>query len=124
MDIYRFYVPILRYFRRKRMRALELSLNISPNTHVLSLMSENHREEGIGYVRGNGLCLPFPDKSFDLVYSDSVIEHVGDWEHQIQFALESRRCGRPYYVQMPYRWFFFEPHLLTPFVHWFPSRGI
>lgn len=143
MDIYTFYIPILRYFRKKRMRALELSLNISPNTRVLdvggylmnwtflkqtpkltllNLTSENHRETGISYVRGNGLCLPFPDKSFDLVYSNSVIEHVGDWEHQIQFALESRRCGRSYYVQTPYRWFFFEPHLLTPFVHWFPSR--
>jgi SAM-dependent methyltransferase len=125
------------------MRALELTLNISPASRVLdvggylmnwtfvkqkpkltllNLTSENHREPGISYVRGNGLCLPFPDKSFDLVYSNSVIEHVGDWERQVQFALESRRCGRSYYVQTPYRWFFFEPHLLTPFVHWFPSR--
>ena len=30
--------------------------------------------------------------------------------------------GRGLFVQTPARRFFFEPHLLTPFVHWLPRR--
>lgn len=97
-------------------------LRQKPRVVLLNLMNEGHREPGISYVGGNGLSLPFPDQSFDLVYSNSVIEHVGNWEQQMQFASETRRCGHSYYIQTPNRWFFFEPHLLTPFVHWLPSR--
>jgi SAM-dependent methyltransferase len=143
MNIYKLYIPILRHFRKKRMHALELSFKISPATRVLdvggywmnwtfisckpkltilNLLNEGRPEPGVGYVKGDGLSLPFPDQSFDLVYSNSVIEHVGNWEKQMQFASESRRCARSYYIQTPYRWFFFEPHLLTPFVHWFPAK--
>ena len=97
-------------------------LQQKPKLTLLNLLTESRREPGVSYVSGDGLCLPFADKSFDLVYSNSVIEHVGGWEQQVQFASEAMRCGRSYYVQTPYKWFFFEPHLLTPFMHWFPDR--
>lgn len=74
------------------------------------------------YVAGDGCELPFDDKSFDLCFSNSVIEHVGNFERQKAFAEEARRVGIHYCVQTPNRGFWFEPHLLTPFIHWLPIK--
>jgi hypothetical protein len=67
---------------------------------------------------GSGTDLPCADGSVDVVFSNSVIEHVGDAGAQRRFAQELRRVGRRLWVQTPARWFPFEPHLLTPFVHY------
>ena len=56
-----------------------------------------------------------------MVFSNSVIEHVGDRASQRRFASEVQRVGRAYWVQTPNRWFPIEQHLLTPFVHWLPK---
>jgi ubiquinone/menaquinone biosynthesis C-methylase UbiE len=73
------------------------------------------------WVAGDGRALPFRDGAFDVVFSNSVIEHVGDRESQQRFAREVARVGRAYWVQTPNRWFPVEQHLLTPMVHWLPK---
>lgn len=73
-----------------------------------------------GWVAGDGRRLPFRDAAFDVVFSNSVIEHVGGPDSQRSFAREVARVGRGYWVQTPNRWFPVEQHLLTPFVHWLP----
>jgi hypothetical protein len=73
------------------------------------------------WVAGDGRMLPFRDASFDIVFSNSVIEHVGDVESQRRFAAEIMRVGRAYWVQTPNRRFPVEQHLLTPFIHWLPK---
>jgi hypothetical protein len=73
------------------------------------------------WVAGDGRRLPFGDQSFDVVFSNSVIEHVGDAASQRDFANEVARVGRAYWVQTPNRWFPVEQHLLTPFLHWLPK---
>jgi ubiquinone/menaquinone biosynthesis C-methylase UbiE len=69
------------------------------------------------YVEGDGCHLPYEDKAFDLVFSNSVIEHVGDFERQKAFAEEIKRVGKRIYLQTPNRWFFMEPHLIAPLIH-------
>jgi methyltransferase family protein len=72
------------------------------------------------WVIGDGRRLPFRDGAFDLVFSNAVIEHVGDFESQRRFAEECRRVGLGYYVQTPNRRFPVEVHLMRPFIHWMP----
>ncbi len=69
---------------------------------------------------GDGCELQYPDFSFDIVFSNSVIEHVGTYSRQQAFAAEVRRVGRALWIQTPAREFFIEPHLLTPFIHFLP----
>ncbi|MEA2014065.1 MAG: methyltransferase domain-containing protein, partial [Thermodesulfobacteriota bacterium] len=98
-------------------------LGFSPYVTLLNLAVPRERESNFTWVVADGRYLPFKEGAFELAYSNSVIEHLGIFENQQLFAAECRRVGRRYYVQTPNKWFFVEPHLITPFIHWLP-RGI
>ena len=65
---------------------------------------------------------PFNDKSFDIVHSNSVIEHLYNFENQKKMASEIVRVGRKYIVQTPNKYFFIEPHYLLPFFDIIPEK--
>ncbi len=73
-------------------------------------------------IIGDGCRAPFASKSYDMAFSNSVIEHVGDREAQRRFADEMQRVGRRVFCQTPNRWFPMDPHSLTPFLHWVPQQ--
>jgi len=93
------------------------------NITVINLDAEHEqtvKAAGYKFEIADARRLPFADSEFDLVFSNSVIEHVGGLEDQESFASEMLRCGRAVYLQTPYKWFPVEPHLIAPFLHWLP----
>lgn len=74
-------------------------------------------------VVGDACKLPWPGKHFDIIYSNAVIEHVGDFARQKQMAAEIMRVGKQWFVTTPNRWYPFEFHLRLPLVTLLPGEG-
>jgi hypothetical protein len=143
MNIHKLYHPFLKYFRTKRMRQFWQKFELRPQARVLdvggtwynwSFLSQqpdvtilnlnlpNEQNKQATWLIADARHLPFGDRSFDVVYSNSVIEHLENANNQQLFAMECGRVGQRYYVQTPNKHFPVEPHLLTPFIHWLPRR--
>ena len=86
---------------------------------LLNLHAANH--PGFTTLAGDARAMPqFKDKEFDMVFSNSVIEHVGDYSEQKKMADEIIRVGKRYFVQTPAKYFPIEPHFLVPYFQLMP----
>lgn len=90
------------------------------NLHEVKWDSNAYPHHRINVFVGDGCCLDSNDKAYDIAFSNSVIEHVGDWERQQSFASEIRRVGHKLWVQTPAYGCPVEPHYIGLFVHWLP----
>jgi Methyltransferase domain len=98
-------------------------VKVRPQLTFLNLPPAIQDGRGSGLlVAGDGRMLPFRDQSFDIVFSNSTIEHVGTFSDQRNFANEIARVGKKFWVQTPNRRFPFEMHVMLPFVHFLPPR--
>jgi hypothetical protein len=149
MDIHSIYAQIFKIWRARRMTEFEQLLQPRTDDTLLDIggypetwttrpqltqrvdclnvhpvgwnnaLSPDHR---IVTTVGDGCALEYADGSYDIVFSNSVIEHVGDWDRQCAFANEARRVGKKLWIQTPAFECPLEPHYLAPFVHWLPVR--
>ncbi len=147
MNIHAIYVQIFKIWRAKRMlrfeqiiqpQADDLLLDVGGypytwtprpqqtqrvdciNIHEAPWDPSTAPDHRITTAAGDGCALAFEDQSYGILFSNSVIEHVGDWEKQRAFAAEARRVGRKLWIQTPALGCPLEPHYLAPFVHWLP----
>lgn len=65
----------------------------------------------------------FADQGFDVVFSNSLIEHLQSLNRQRLMAQETMRVGRAIWVQTPNFWFPIEPHFHVPGWQWLPLRA-
>ena len=135
------------WFRRRRMRLFYARFTPTAETRVLDIggapntwTAESRYEQvfpvtlvnlrfhaPLKYPRftrvdGDATDLPFADKSFDIAFSNSVIEHMFTWEAQQAFAREARRVAGRLWIQTPARSFPLEAHLLAPWFQYWPKR--
>jgi hypothetical protein len=99
---------------------------LDPRVTITFLNLEPSHLEGPASERaivGDARAMPFPDEDFDIVFSNSVIEHVGSYEDQRRMANEVQRVGKRYFVQAPNRHFPVEPHFLFPLFQFLPLPG-
>jgi len=99
---------------------------IGPNGSVsaVDVVDERVVTDGYSFTKVNGTQLPFPDKSFDLVISNHVIEHVGDQLAQLIHLQEIARVLNPNgiaYLAVPNRWRLIEPHFKLWFLSCIPN---
>lgn len=85
-------------------------------------LEKDFTRPGIRYVEGDGCDMSMFDQAqFDIVFSNSVIEHVGDEARQKQFSDEVKRVGRYFWVQTPSKYFPIEAHSGMLFWWFYPG---
>jgi len=121
MNIHSIYALLFKFWRQKRMAQFESIIRPSRdevvldvggylgtwtprpqmpkrvdclNLHAVAWDNTQHPEHRISTIVGDGCALPQGDDSYDIVFSNSVIEHVGGWQKQKAFAEEVRRVGK------------------------------
>lgn len=63
----------------------------------------------------------FADKSFDIAFSNSVIEHLFSFQNQQKMASETLRISKHHFIQTPNFWFPIEPHWVFPCFQYLPK---
>lgn len=87
---------------------------------LLNLEKEKVSLPNVTSVVGDARSIDMQDQQFDVVFSNSVIEHVGGQADQFKMAQEVRRVGMRYFIQTPNKYFPLEPHFLFPFYQFLP----
>jgi hypothetical protein len=89
-----------------------------------NLEAEEQLHENIHPVVADATDLSrYDDASFDITFSNSVIEHLFMYDAQAAMAREVQRVGKAYWVQTPNYWFPVEPHFLVPGWQWLPEQA-
>ena len=91
---------------------------------LVNLGPQERRHDNLHPVIGDATDLAdHGDGSFDIAFSNSVIEHLFTFDNQAAMAREVRRVAKAYWVQTPNFWFPVEPHFLVPVWHWLPEEA-
>lgn len=87
---------------------------------LLNLYPVETSHPAIHAVQGDATDMrEFENGSFDLVFSNSVIEHLYTLELQQKMASEILRVGKSYFIQTPNVYFPIEAHYALPFAQFY-----
>lgn len=128
--------------RRRRYRHFVTDINLRPGDTIIDVGAGNGgalcqfnttnpivaldlaptiEQANVRVVVGDARELPFEDRSFDVCFSNSVLQYMVG-EDRKRYAEEIRRVAGRYWVQAPYRFFPVDPHYLVPGIQFLPER--
>lgn len=88
---------------------------------LINLEKHSSSHPNITALVGDAREMPeFNDKQFNIIFSNSTIEHVGSFNDQRRMADEVKRVGQKYVIQTPNRYFPVEPHFVFPLFQFLP----
>ena len=132
---------ISNYFRKKRMANFIDLLGVNQKDKILDVgglpgfwhrvglaenvtllnINESTKSNSFKTIKGDARNMyMYFNKSIDIVFSNSVIEHVGNFSDQKHMAKEIQRIGKKYWVQTPNKHFPIELHFCFPFLQYLP----
>ncbi|PRY89871.1 class I SAM-dependent methyltransferase [Mongoliibacter ruber] len=107
------------YFWEDKNMVLEGRIKVT----LLNLEQEYNLPFGIDSMSGDATDLSqFDDNEFDLVFSNSVIEHLYTWKNQKKMARECMRVGKRFFIQTPNKHFPVEAHYAIPLIQYAPKK--
>jgi ubiquinone/menaquinone biosynthesis C-methylase UbiE len=98
---------------------------LNVNVDAVDVVDNRLVHEGYNFQLVPGVKLPFADETFDVLITNHVIEHVGDYSAQCEHLKEIRRVLKNNaigYLAVPNRWMLVEPHFKLIFLSWLPRR--
>ena len=106
--------------------ARELARLVGPAGSVVGVdrVDERQTTDGFEFVLLESSQLPLDDESFDLVVSNHVLEHVGEYEQQLEYLREIHRVLKPggwLYLAVPNKFRLVEAHYGLPLLSWLPQ---
>jgi ubiquinone/menaquinone biosynthesis C-methylase UbiE len=102
---------------------IDPSNNIQLTILNVSSIEIGSEHENVNTIVGDARNMKeFSSNQFDVVFSNSVIEHVGSYKDQQCMAKEIMRVGKRYFIQTPNLYFPIEPHFVFPFFQFLPRE--
>lgn len=92
---------------------------------AINLFESDKQAGGVTMIEGDALRAAelVAGQEFDIVFSNSLIEHLGGHGPRREFAELASTLAPRYVVQTPYRYFPLEPHWLFPAFQFLPFKA-
>lgn len=101
----------------------EIACALGEIAQVTSVDIEDNRtvRHGFRFIETKDETLPFPDKSFDIIISNHVIEHLDNPQKHISEIARVLKEEGLVYLATPNRIWPWEFHYRLPFLHYLPQ---
>ena len=104
---------------------VNMSFHLNPDVQIklvnLEKFATSH--QNITSIIGDATDLhEYGDKEHDVVFSNSVIEHLYNFESQKKMSAAAQRVGKNHFIQTPNKYFFIEAHYILPFFQYLPKK--